>query len=78
MTIRPMDKMTVTGDVWYAMLAEENEDGEDELGLELDGKITYELMDNLRADFILAYLVAGDVTGDENVFEGGVQFSLKF
>lgn len=77
-TIKPMDKLTVTGDVWYAMLAEENEAGEDELGLEFDGRLSYELMDNLSADFILAYLVAGDATGDEDVFEGGVQVSLKF
>lgn len=78
LTIKPMDKMTVTGDVWYAMLAEENEDGEDELGLEFDTKITYALMDNLTADVVLAYLVAGDATGDEDVFEGGVRLSLKF
>ena len=77
-TIRPMDKMTVTGDVWYAMLAEDDDNGEDELGLEFDGKISYELMDNLTADFVLAYLVAGDATGDDDVFEGGVRLSLKF
>ena len=77
-TIKPMDKITVSGDVWYAMLAEENDEGEDELGLEFDGKVTYALMDNLTADFVLAYLVAGDATGDEDVFEGGVRVSLKF
>lgn len=77
-TIMPMDKLKVTGDVWYAMLAEENDDGEDELGLEFDGKVTYAIMDNLSADFVLAYLVAGDATGDEDVIEGGVRVSLKF
>ena len=77
-TIKPMDKLTVSGDVWYAMLAEDNDEGEDELGLEFDGVVTYELMDNLSADFVLAYLVAGDATGDEDVFEGGVRVSLKF
>ena len=77
-TIKPMDKMKVTGDVWYAMLAEDNEQGEDELGLEFDGKVTYALMDNLTADFVLAYLVAGDATGDDDVLEGGVRVSLKF
>lgn len=77
-TLKPMDKMTVSGDVWYAMLAEDDENGEDELGLEFDGKVTYALMDNLSADFVLAYLVAGDATGDEDVFEGGVRISLKF
>ena len=35
-------------------------------------------MDNLTADFIAAYLFAGDATGDDDVFEGGLQLSLKF
>lgn len=81
-TLVPMDKMTLTGDVWYAMLAEEDDDGEDELGLEFNGKLSYALMDNLTADFVLAYLVAGDATGDatgdDDIFEGGVRLSLKF
>lgn len=77
-TFMPMEKLKLTGDIWYAMLAEEDDDGEDELGLEFDGKLTYALMDNLTADFVLAYLVAGDATGDDDVFEGGVRLSLKF
>jgi hypothetical protein len=77
-TLMPMDKMKVSADVWYAMLAEDNDAGEDELGLEFDGKVTYALMDNLSADFVLAYLVAGDATGDDDVIEGGVRLSLKF
>lgn len=77
-TFVPMDKMKITGDVWYAMLAEEDDDGEDELGLEFDGKLSYALMNNLTADFVLAYLVAGDATGDDDIFEGGVRLSLKF
>jgi len=76
-TFVPMEKIKVTGDVWYAMLAEDDDNGDDELGLEFDGKLTYALMDNLTADFVLAYLVAGDATGDD-VFEGGVRLSLKF
>ena len=77
-TLKPMDKLKVDADVWYAMLAEDNAAGEDELGLEFDGKVTYALMDNLNAEFILAYLVAGDAVGDDDVFEGGVRVSLKF
>ncbi len=77
-TLKPADKLKIDADVWYAMLAEEDENGEDELGLEFDGKLTYALMDNLTADVVLAYLVAGDATGDEDVFEGGVRLSLKF
>jgi len=77
-TLKPMDKLKVDADVWYAMLAEDNEFGEDELGLEFDAKVTYALLDNLNAEFILAYLVAGDALGDEDVIEGGVRVSLKF
>lgn len=77
-TLKPMDKLKVDADVWYAMLAEDDAAGEDELGLEFDGKVTYALMDNLDAEFILAYLVAGDAVGDDDVFEGGVRVSLKF
>lgn len=77
-TVKPMDKLSVSGDVWYAMLAEDNAAGDDELGWEFDGKVTYSIMDNLSADFVLAYLVAGDATGDEDVVEGGVRVSLKF
>jgi len=77
-TVKPMDKLKFDFDVWYAFLAEDNAAGDDELGLEFDAKLTYALMDNLNAEFILAYLVAGDATGDEDVMEGGVRVSLSF
>jgi hypothetical protein len=77
-TLKPADKLKINADVWYAMLVEEDAAGNDELGLEFDGKVTYALMDNLNAEFILAYLVAGDAVGDEDVIEGGVRVSLKF
>jgi len=77
-TLKPADKLTISGDVWYAMLAEDDAAGEDELGLEFDGKVAYSLMDNLKAELVLAYLVAGDATGDDDVFEGGVRVSLSF
>lgn len=77
-TIKPMDKLKIDGDVWYAMLAEDDANGEDELGVEFDGKLTYTIMENLTAEAIFAYLISGDATGDEDVLEGGVRFSLKF
>jgi hypothetical protein len=77
-TLKPMDKLTAKFDVWYAQLAEENAAGDDELGIELDAKITYALEDNLNVDFIFAYLIADDATGDEDVIESGVQVSLAF
>jgi hypothetical protein len=77
-TLKPMDKVVANFDVWYAELAEDNLAGDDELGLEFDARVTYALEDNLNLDFIFAYLVAGDATGDEDVMEGGVQISLAF
>jgi hypothetical protein len=77
-TLMPMDKMTLTLDAWYAFLDRDDKDGNDQLGLELDGKLSYKLMDNLNADLIAAYLIADDATGDDDVFEGGLQLSLKF
>jgi hypothetical protein len=77
-TVKPMDKLTLGFDVWYAELAEDNAAGDSDLGLELDGIISYQVMDNLKADVIFAYLVAGDATGPEDIMEGGVQLTLGF
>ena len=84
-TVKPMDKLKLDFDAWYAMLDEEVNMGtalvpemEDDLGLELDAKLTYALMDDLNAEFVFAYLFAGDATGPEDVMEGGVRLSLKF
>ncbi len=77
-TLMPMDKMSLTLDAWYAFLDRDDADGNDQLGLEFDANLSYQLMDNLTADFIAAYLIADDATGDDDVFEGGLQLSLKF
>jgi hypothetical protein len=84
-TLKPMDKLKLDFDVWYAFLAEDNVNGDDELGLEFDAKLTYALMDDLNAEFIFAYLAAGDATvtapetsNDEDAIEAGVRLSLKF
>ncbi len=77
-TFKPMDKLKLTGDVWYASLAEENKAGDKELGWELDGIATYSIYDNLTADLVFAYLFSGDATGKEDVMEGGLRLSLKF
>lgn len=76
-TVKPMDKLTLTGDIWYAQLAEEVA-GEDELGLEIDLKATYMIHDNLQLDVVAAYLMAGDATGDEDPIELGAQLSFSF
>lgn len=77
-TFKPMDKLTLNGDLWYAELAEENKAGNTELGWEFDFKATYKIYDNLSADAVFAYLISGDATGDEDVIEGGVRLSLSF
>ncbi len=77
-TIKPMDKLKVDADVWYAALVEDNAAGDTELGLEFDGKVGYKVYDNLTAEAIFAYLISGDATGDEDVIEGGVRLSLSF
>ncbi len=77
-TLKPMDKLRIDADVWYAELAEEDFRGNTELGVEFDGKLTYTIMENLTAEGIFAYLISGDATGEEDVMEGGVRLSLKF
>jgi hypothetical protein len=77
-TLKPVDKLTAQFDVWYANLVEDDAAGEDELGIELDAKLTYALEDNLNLDFVFAYLIADDATGDDDVIESGVQLSLAF
>ncbi len=76
----PMPKWTVGLDVWYAQLVEEDEFGEDDLGLEIDLVVTYKIMDNLNLDLVGAYLLAGDATagGEEDPIEVGARLSLAF
>ena len=76
-TLNPSEKVKISLDAWYAALAEENSNGDDYIGVELDGVVTYQILDNLTADFVLAYLIAGDVV-EEDVTEAGVRLSLKF
>jgi hypothetical protein len=61
-TFKPMDKLSITADVWYAELVEDDLLGENELGTEVDLKVTYKLMENLTMDVVGAYLFAGDAT----------------
>ncbi len=78
--VKPMDKLTLTGDVWYASLVEDDMYGETDLGIEFDVKATYKVMDNLNLDLIAAYLLAGDATagGTDDPVEIGARLSLSF
>lgn len=81
-TVKPMDKLTVKADVWFAQLVEKDftANGEDELGTEVDLVATYNIMDNLNLDLVGAYLFAGDATGggDEDPYELGTRLSFSF
>jgi hypothetical protein len=82
-TVKPMDKLSITADLWYATLAEDNGFGEDKLGTEVDLKVTYQLAEGLTLDVIGAYLFAGDATStdgknDKDPMEFGTRLSLSF
>jgi hypothetical protein len=79
-TVKPMDKLTLTGDVWYAQLAKKTAASNDskDLGTELDLKATYQIIPNLAIDIVGAYLFAGNATGDKDPVEVGTQLSLSF
>ncbi len=82
-TMKPMDKLSLTGDLWYAQLAEDNANGDNDLGIEIDLIASYSLLDNVTVDAVFAYLVAGDATtgassDDADPIEAGVQLSFGF
>ena len=83
----PLDKLTLTVDIWNASLVEEVDldgdgeiDSDTDLGTEIDLMASYQLLDDLKLQVVAAYLSAGDATGggDENPTEVGAQFSLSF
>ena len=87
-SMKPMEKLTLNADLWYAELAEE-QFGEDKLGFEVDLGLTYQLVENLNLDIIAAYLFAGDRTtmdpttglqfdDDADPYELGARLSLSF
>jgi hypothetical protein len=82
-TFKPMPKLSITGDIWYAQLDEEDANGEDELGWEIDFVLTYELVEGLNLDLVGAYLFAGDAVSingenEEDPWEAGARLSLSF
>jgi hypothetical protein len=86
-TIKPFDKLSIRGDVWYAAHPQDDPfTDEKKLGLEGDLHITYELVENLNLELIGAYLWADDATssapdaGDnkDDPYEIGFQTSLSF
>jgi hypothetical protein len=83
LTYTASDKLTLGADVWYAQLAEDDANGEDKLGTEVDLSADYAIVEGLNMKVVAAYLFAGDATtekvsNDENPFEIGTQFSISF
>jgi hypothetical protein len=82
-TIQPMEKLSLTGDLWYAGMPEDNPAGEDELGFEVDLKATYQLIEGLNMDVVGAYLFAEDgvsttSNNNDDPWEVGTRLSLSF
>jgi hypothetical protein len=86
-TVKPMDKLSITADLWYAKLAEKrvyaNGKKADKLGLEVDLTASYKLVEGLTLDVIGAYLFAGDAISadgknENNPYELITQLSLSF
>ena len=88
-TIKPMEKLSLTGDIWYASLVEDNALNDNTLGVEVDLAATYQLTEGLSMRVVGAYLFADDATvdatsiaagqsNDDDPYEIGTQLSLSF
>jgi len=81
-TVKPIEKLAVTLDIWYAELEEPDSFGNTKLGTELDLKIGYEIIKDLKLDMVLAHLWAGDATSlsgrsTEDPYEIGIQLTYN-
>ena len=77
------DKLSFKADVWHARLVEDTATAKSgALGTEIDLRMTYELLKNLKLDLVGAYLFAGSATysgpGEENPYELVGQLSFSF
>lgn len=72
------DALSLKVDLWNATLAEDNAAGDKDLGMEIDLKLTYKLIENMKIEVIAAQLTAGDATGDEDPVEFGTRLSFSF
>ena len=83
-TIKPFDKLSIRGDVWYAEKPQDDFiTDEKKLGVEGDLHINYQLVEGLNLELIGAYLWADDATStdgnnDEDPYEIGFETSLSF
>jgi hypothetical protein len=83
-SIKPFDKLSITGDLWYAEhVVDDAITDEKKLGIEADLLITYQLVEGMTVDLVGAYLWADDATStdgnnDEDPYEIGSRFSISF
>jgi hypothetical protein len=83
-SFNPVEKLKLTGDIWYASLVEDNIiSGEKKLGVEVDLRADYQLVEGLNLTLVGAYLFADDASsllGDaqDDPYELGAQLSLSF
>jgi hypothetical protein len=78
-----MGDIKLDADLWYAQAEEVPSGAPDELGTEIDLKLTYNLMDDLKLEVIGAYLFADDATtgggsNEKDPYEVGTRLSLSF
>lgn len=86
-TVKPMDKLSVSFDLWHASLAEEitfpGGATADTLGTEFDIHAKYKIRPHMNIEAVAAYLSAGDATSldgknDKDPYEFGTRFSISF
>lgn len=82
-SMKATDKLTLGADLWFAQLAEDDANGNSDLGTEIDLSANYALLDNVSLDVVAAYLLAGDATtmesaDDADPMEIGAQVSFSF
>lgn len=83
-TLKPIEKLSLTGDIWYAAHVEDDfVTDEKDLGIEVDLAANYQLVEGLNLRLVGAYLFADDATStngqnEDDPYEVGAQLSLAF
>ena len=76
------ENLTWDADLWYASLMEDDANGNSDLGIEIDLKSTYKMMEGMKLELVAAYLMAGEATydGDNEAdpMEIGARLSFSF
>ena len=76
------ENWTWDADLWYASLMEDDANGNSDLGVEIDLKATYKMMEGMKLELVAAYLMAGKATfeGDNEAdpIELGARLSFSF